>query len=276
MSATKIPTELPDPLNQSSICSSQTDTAAQSDNAVSIEGLETKITQTPPSNPSEPPDEPQASPQSPEISEQEPDACVDVTMDSVHLESKVETGSCQEHVMKKTKQKMPEMQRRLRPMSVQVTRKIHQQRPAAQNITSRLRAKEMLHEDTDESSPPGSKTFRSSFDWAQRRTVPPISVGHPSSSMPSFLKRKHNKGEQNFSVHQLLPGLRVVLRHSQQTVMADHRRVQHGSESQSDWEPSFSQEREEEQSSFRAQISKIEQFLNMEKLRLPKRRRTDD
>ncbi|XP_028305758.1 coiled-coil domain-containing protein 73 [Gouania willdenowi] len=45
---------------------------------------------------------------------------------------------------------------------------------------------------------------------------------------------------------------------------------------QSDWEPSCSQEREDQQSSFRAQISKIEQFLNTERLRLPKRPRTDD
>ncbi|KAM9854724.1 coiled-coil domain-containing protein 73 [Aulostomus maculatus] len=41
-------------------------------------------------------------------------------------------------------------------------------------------------------------------------------------------------------------------------------------------ELSCSQEREEQQSSFRAQISKIEQFLRAERLRLPKRRRTDD
>ncbi|XP_038562126.1 uncharacterized protein LOC119893839 isoform X2 [Micropterus salmoides] len=45
---------------------------------------------------------------------------------------------------------------------------------------------------------------------------------------------------------------------------------------ESDWEPSRSQEREDQQSSFRAQISKIEQFLNSERLRLPKRRRTDN
>ncbi|XP_062245631.1 coiled-coil domain-containing protein 73-like [Platichthys flesus] len=43
-----------------------------------------------------------------------------------------------------------------------------------------------------------------------------------------------------------------------------------------DLEPSFSQEREEQQASFRAQISKIEQFLNTERLRQPKRRKTDN
>ncbi|KAM3609409.1 uncharacterized protein V6R79_014288 [Siganus canaliculatus] len=43
-----------------------------------------------------------------------------------------------------------------------------------------------------------------------------------------------------------------------------------------DWEPCCSQEREDQQSSFRAQISKIEQFLKTERLRLPKRPRTDD
>ncbi|XP_038161456.1 COP1-interactive protein 1-like [Cyprinodon tularosa] len=41
-------------------------------------------------------------------------------------------------------------------------------------------------------------------------------------------------------------------------------------------ELSCSQERETQQSSFRAQISKIEQFLNSERLRFPKRRRTDN
>lgn len=45
---------------------------------------------------------------------------------------------------------------------------------------------------------------------------------------------------------------------------------------ESDWELSCSQEQEDQQSSFRAQISKIEQFLNTERLSLPKRRRTDN
>ncbi|XP_035520300.1 uncharacterized protein LOC118330032 [Morone saxatilis] len=49
-----------------------------------------------------------------------------------------------------------------------------------------------------------------------------------------------------------------------------------GPSSESDREPSCSQEREDQQSSFRAQISKIEQFLNTERLRLPKRRRTEN
>ncbi|XP_068459731.1 coiled-coil domain-containing protein 73 isoform X2 [Clinocottus analis] len=49
-----------------------------------------------------------------------------------------------------------------------------------------------------------------------------------------------------------------------------------GRSSESNWEPFCSQEREDQQSSFRAQISKIEHFLNKERLRLPKRRRTDN
>ncbi|XP_032380510.1 coiled-coil domain-containing protein 73 isoform X3 [Etheostoma spectabile] len=49
-----------------------------------------------------------------------------------------------------------------------------------------------------------------------------------------------------------------------------------GPGSESDWEPSCSQEREDEQSSFRAHISKIEQFLNTERLRLPKRQKTEN
>ncbi|XP_070828070.1 coiled-coil domain-containing protein 73 [Chaetodon trifascialis] len=48
-----------------------------------------------------------------------------------------------------------------------------------------------------------------------------------------------------------------------------------GPSSEPDREPLCSQEREEQQSSFRAHISKIEQFLNTERLRLPKRRRMD-
>ncbi|XP_047452661.1 coiled-coil domain-containing protein 73-like [Mugil cephalus] len=50
-----------------------------------------------------------------------------------------------------------------------------------------------------------------------------------------------------------------------------------GASSESDCEPPcFSQEGEDQQSSLRAQISKIEQFLNAERLHLPKRRRTDN
>ncbi|XP_033491903.1 coiled-coil domain-containing protein 73 [Epinephelus lanceolatus] len=49
-----------------------------------------------------------------------------------------------------------------------------------------------------------------------------------------------------------------------------------GPSSEADLEFSCSQEREDQQSSFRAQISKIEQFLNTERLRLPKRRKTDN
>lgn len=46
--------------------------------------------------------------------------------------------------------------------------------------------------------------------------------------------------------------------------------------SESEWDSSCSQEQEGQQSSFRAHISKIEQFLHNERLRLPKRPRTDD
>ncbi|MEQ2290544.1 hypothetical protein AMECASPLE_004245 [Ameca splendens] len=45
---------------------------------------------------------------------------------------------------------------------------------------------------------------------------------------------------------------------------------------ESDWDPPCSEVRETQQSSLRAQISKIEQFLNSERLRLPKRHRTDN
>lgn len=42
-----------------------------------------------------------------------------------------------------------------------------------------------------------------------------------------------------------------------------------------DWDPSCSQDTEDMQSSFRAQISKIEHFLKKDRLRLPKRQKTD-
>ncbi|XP_035769775.1 sporulation-specific protein 15-like [Neolamprologus brichardi] len=48
-----------------------------------------------------------------------------------------------------------------------------------------------------------------------------------------------------------------------------------GPSSESNWELSCSQERDDQQESFRAQISKIEQFLKTERLRLPKRQRTE-
>ncbi|KAK5867923.1 hypothetical protein PBY51_012378 [Eleginops maclovinus] len=49
-----------------------------------------------------------------------------------------------------------------------------------------------------------------------------------------------------------------------------------GPSTETDGDMSCSQEREDQQASFRTQISKIEQFLNTERLRLPKRRKTDN
>ncbi|KAE8295844.1 hypothetical protein D5F01_LYC04578 [Larimichthys crocea] len=109
-------------------------------------------------------------------------------MDTVHLESKIETGSCQEHVMKKVEDAQT-TQTDVRPSN----KKDAPTEAGSAKCHKQCQVKEMLHRDANESSPPGSKTFRSSFDWA---TVPPISEQHlsaPSSAIPSFLKRKHNK-----------------------------------------------------------------------------------
>eukprot|EP00064_Thunnus_orientalis_P005099 superscaffoldBa00000487_g5112 len=78
-------------------------------------------------------------------------------------------------------------------------------------------------------------------------------------------------GEQSFSVHHFFSGVHLC-----QCSQCSRTTPTARPKSESDWELSCSQEREEQQSSFRAQISKIEQFLNTERLRLPKRRRTDN
>ncbi|XP_073327458.1 coiled-coil domain-containing protein 73 isoform X2 [Pagrus major] len=407
-SIANIPTEVFKPLNQSSVGSSQTNTAGlptQSDNIVSIQGLETNATQTQPSNPSiitrnmEQTDEmcdahvredcvlvttmiePRALPQSQERSEREcgqlrslvtddedgdssasmkregqstvdthendtcetvpehvkksdlKDACVDATIDSETIESEVETGSCQEHMKhenventgdeKKTKRDVcPSHESDTTPETSSAICYVHST------------AKEMLLEDTNESSLPSNKTYKSSLDWScsQRKTGSVASeqnqsgpvglLSHPSITMPRFLKSKHNKVPLVIaSASDLLNASSVCgtaaswRRHKQgelkamgETATADmesraslsissfpvstssvtvtrlpwqntpecSRAQAPGPSSGLDLELSCSQEREDQQSSFRAQISKIEQFLNTERLRLPKRRRTDN
>ncbi|KAF1387170.1 hypothetical protein PFLUV_G00102570 [Perca fluviatilis] len=318
------------------------------------------------------------------------DGCADITMDSVNLESWVETGSYQEHmendqiedvgdaktIKSETVLKLsvhPSHESNASPETG--SKKCYEQSPA----------KELLLDDTFELSLPSNKTCRSSFDLgsAQRKTKSmfldctkseqqdlqavkeaynelhqghtelssqakvqaqhiyelegsPMSeqnksgsgglLRHPASTIPMFLKGKHNKVPLVISkASDLLNassvcGTAASTRRQQgewkalgetfrETATADMESRASvsitsfpvstsitvsrlswpttpgcsrgpssavGPGSESDWEPSCSQERENQQSSFRAHISKIEQFLNTERLRLPKRRKTEN
>ncbi|XP_035858596.1 uncharacterized protein LOC116057600 isoform X4 [Sander lucioperca] len=402
-SAANILTEPSGPLNQSSICSSQTNSAplaAPSDGIVSVQEFKTTTTQTQLNNPSDITSdmkqtdkmcdneecvlvttmvESQALPQSQvtdnddngyssaykkkesqsnvdtcendawetaqELMEKSnlKDACADITMDTVNLESWVETGSYQEHMendeiedaghAKTTKSETvlklsvhPSHESNASPETG--SKKCYEQSPA----------KELLLDDTIELSLPSNKTYRSAFDLgsAQRKTGSPMSqqnksgsdgvLRHPASTIPMFLKSKHNKVPLVISrASDLLNassvcGTAASTRRQQgewkalgetfrETATADMESRASvsitsfpvstsitvsrlswpttpgcsraptsavGPGSESDWEPSCSQEREDQQSSFRAHISKIEQFLNTERLRLPKRRKTEN
>ncbi|XP_035858597.1 uncharacterized protein LOC116057600 isoform X5 [Sander lucioperca] len=445
-SAANILTEPSGPLNQSSICSSQTNSAplaAPSDGIVSVQEFKTTTTQTQLNNPSDITSdmkqtdkmcdneecvlvttmvESQALPQSQvtdnddngyssaykkkesqsnvdtcendawetaqELMEKSnlKDACADITMDTVNLESWVETGSYQEHMendeiedaghAKTTKSETvlklsvhPSHESNASPETG--SKKCYEQSPA----------KELLLDDTIELSLPSNKTYRSAFDLgsAQRKTKSmfldcikseqqdlqavkelhqgytelssqakvqaqhiyelegsPMSqqnksgsdgvLRHPASTIPMFLKSKHNKVPLVISrASDLLNassvcGTAASTRRQQgewkalgetfrETATADMESRASvsitsfpvstsitvsrlswpttpgcsraptsavGPGSESDWEPSCSQEREDQQSSFRAHISKIEQFLNTERLRLPKRRKTEN
>lgn len=237
-SAANILTEPSGPLNQSSICSSQTNSAplaAPSDGIVSVQEFKTTTTQTQLNNPSDITSdmkqtdkmcdneecvlvttmvESQALPQSQvtdnddngyssaykkkesqsnvdtcendawetaqELMEKSnlKDACADITMDTVNLESWVETGSYQEHMendeiedaghAKTTKSETvlklsvhPSHESNASPETG--SKKCYEQSPA----------KELLLDDTIELSLPSNKTYRSAFDLgsAQRKTV---------------------------------------------------------------------------------------------------------
>ncbi|XP_032380506.1 coiled-coil domain-containing protein 73 isoform X1 [Etheostoma spectabile] len=401
-SAAKIPTEPSGPLNESSICCSQTNSAslaAQSDGIVGIQEFETTTTQTQLNNLSDITSdmkqadkmcdneecvllttmlESHAFPQSQVTDnddngyssackkesqsnvktwENDPcetgqelmeksnlkDACAYITMDTVNLESWIETGSYQEHMendkiedagdAKTTKSETvlklsvhPSHESNASPETG--SKKYYEQSPA----------NKLLLDDTIELSLPSNKTYRSSFDLgsAQTKTGSPMSeqnnsgsgglLRHPASTIPMFLKSKHNKVPLVISrASDLLNassvcGTAASIRRQQgewkalgetfrETATADMESSASvsvtsfpvstsitvsrlswpttpgcsraptstvGPGSESDWEPSCSQEREDEQSSFRAHISKIEQFLNTERLRLPKRQKTEN
>ncbi|KAK2918221.1 hypothetical protein Q8A73_004967 [Channa argus] len=268
-------------------------------------------------------------------------ACLDLTMDTVDIESEVKSGSCQDHIIEQIGDEQTNKSK--------VDLRLHSNECAAgghSDCSEQNPAKQMLLDNT-ESFLPSKKRYKSSFDWSsgQRKTassrtqsdvliLPQFIEGteqntswsgknhkHPPSTKPMFLKSKHNKVPLVISRASVLlnassvSGTPASLRRPQQkeweaveetfreTIAADMESKASGSTSsskvssrpwqatsgcsgaytsaaghisESDWEPSCSQESEDQQSSLRAQISKIEQFLNAERLRLPKRQRTDN
>ncbi|XP_074488261.1 coiled-coil domain-containing protein 73 isoform X2 [Sebastes fasciatus] len=282
------------------------------------------------------------------------DACADITIDTAVLESRVETGSSQEH----TENYKIEDAGNAKTTKTDLKLSVHSSHESdaspetgSTKCYEQSPAKEMPLDDTNEFPLLSNKTYRSSFDWgsAQRkpegsRTKSDVSIlhqfvqgssmfepntsgpsellRHPPSTIPMFLKSKHNKVPLVITrASDLLNASSVsgtaastrrnpqgepkalgetcretatadkesrasfpfsssitVSRLSWQTTPGCSRAPTSaaGPSSGSDWEPSCSQEREDQQSSFRAQISKIEQFLNTERLRLPKRPKTDN
>ncbi|KAF3689188.1 hypothetical protein EXN66_Car004860 [Channa argus] len=271
-------------------------------------------------------------------------ACLDLTMDTVDIESEVKSGSCQDHIIEQIGDEQTNKSK--------VDLRLHSNECAAgghSDCSEQNPAKQMLLDNT-ESFLPSKKRYKSSFDWSsgQRKTassrtqsdvliLPQFIEGteqntswsgknhkHPPSTKPMFLKSKHNKGDgfplvisraSDLLNASSVSGTPASLRRPQQkeweaveetfreTIAADMESKASGSTSsskvssrpwqatsgcsgaytsaaghisESDWEPSCSQESEDQQSSLRAQISKIEQFLNAERLRLPKRQRTDN
>ncbi|XP_031731534.1 coiled-coil domain-containing protein 73 isoform X2 [Anarrhichthys ocellatus] len=279
------------------------------------------------------------------------DACADTTMDTADLE----TSSSRERVLNdkiddagdaKTTKTEADLKPSVHPA--------HESDASPESGGSKCYepspAKEPLHDGTNEGPLLSNKTYRSSFDWgsAQRRagssrdesdvsvlhqfvqgspsseqntSGPGGLLRHPPSTIPMFLKSKHEKvplvitrasdllnassvsGTAASAARRRQGGRGALGKTCGETATADTESRASlsipsfpvsrlplqstpgcsraptsaaGPSSESDWGPVCSQEREDQQSSFRAQISKIEQFLNTERLRLPKRRRTDN
>nr|XP_020460008.1 coiled-coil domain-containing protein 73 isoform X4 [Monopterus albus] len=274
------------------------------------------------------------------------DACVDM-MGNVSLESEVKPGNCQDKLGDASDARATKSNSDLK--SDQRVHKIHESPETSCSKFYKLPlTKEMKVANTDTSSLPSSKTYRS-FDWGstQRKTenqvvqVPLQSseqntseshgqLRHSLSTIPMFLTSKHNEGGvpliitrasdmlNAFSVSGTAASSRrrqqgkwkTMAETSTETVAADTESrtspsfssylvstsssvvstvswqatpgcsrglpFAAGLISESDSELSSSQERGDQQSSFRAQISKIEEFLNAERLYLPKRQRTEN
>ncbi|KAF3854375.1 hypothetical protein F7725_022430 [Dissostichus mawsoni] len=253
------------------------------------------------------------------------DACANITMETVDLESQVETHSCREQLKNDKIEDAGDAKMTTSKTDLKLF--VHQS-PGSNALpgNSSINVNEMLHEGTSELSLPSYRTHRSSLDWAgakrknsEASTLHPSAQGSPMSeqntsdssglrhcTIPLFLKSKRTKvslgllpshrdnsresgkirerpakRRQTWSVtKQIMKGAELLwpLLHFQSTLLQQsagcHGRTPQGPSTDGDL--SCSQEREDQQASFRTQISKIEQFLNTERLRLPKRRKTDN
>ncbi|KAJ4938410.1 hypothetical protein JOQ06_003030, partial [Pogonophryne albipinna] len=270
------------------------------------------------------------------------DACADITMETVDLESQVETLGCREQL--KNDKIEDAGDEKMTTSKTDLKLFVHQSHGSnALPGNSTINVNEMLHEGTSELSLPSNKTYRSSLDWAgatrknsEASTLHPSAQGSPMSeqntsdssglrhcTIPLFLKSKRTKvplvisrasdllnassvsgtaastqrqqqGERKDSGETCKEtanmGSRASLsttsfpvntstavsRLSWQNTPGCSRAPTSAAGPSTDGDLSCSQERENQQASFRTQISKIEQFLNTERLRLPKRRKTDN
>ncbi|XP_033940203.1 coiled-coil domain-containing protein 73 isoform X2 [Pseudochaenichthys georgianus] len=266
------------------------------------------------------------------------DACADITMEAVDLESQVETLCCREQ--RKDDKIEDAGDAKMTTSETDLKLCVHQSHGSdALPGNSSIHANEMLHEGTSELSLPSNRTYRSSLDWAgakrkhsEASTLHPSAQGSPMSEQstsgssglrPLFLKSKRTKvplvisrasdllnassvsgtapstqrqpqGERKDSGETCKEtanmGSRASLsttsfpvntsaavsRLSWQNTPGCSRAPTSAAGPSKDGDLSCSQEREDQQASFRTQISKIEQFLNTERLRLPKRRKTDN
>ncbi|XP_033997486.1 coiled-coil domain-containing protein 73-like [Trematomus bernacchii] len=269
------------------------------------------------------------------------DACADITMETVDLESQVETHSCREQLKNDKIEDAGDAKMTTSKTDLKLVHQSHGSNALPGN--SSINVNDMLHEGTSELSLPSNRTYRSYLDWAgakrknsEASTLHPSAQGFPMSeqntsdssglrhcTIPLFLKSKRTKvplvisrasdllnassvsgtaastqrqqqGERKDSGETCKEtanmGSRASLsttsfpvntstavsRLSWQNTPGCSRAPTSAAGPSTDGDLSCSQEREDQQASFRTQISKIEQFLNTERLRLPKRRKTDN
>ncbi|KAK5902780.1 hypothetical protein CesoFtcFv8_008005 [Champsocephalus esox] len=258
------------------------------------------------------------------------DACADITMEAVGLESQVETLCCREQLKDDKMEDAGDAKMTTSKSDLKLC--VHHSHGSdALPGHSSIHANEVLHEGTSELSLPSNRTYRSSLDWAgakrkhsEASTLHPSAQGSPKSEQnasgssglrPLFLKSKRTKVPlvisrasdllNASSVSGTAPSTQrqqqgetcketanmgsraslsttsfpvntstAVSRLSWQNTPGCSRAPTSAAGPSTDL--SCSQEREDQQASFRTQISKIEQFLNTERLRLPKRRKTDN
>lgn len=107
------------------------------------------------------------------------DACADITMDTVDLESQVETLCCREQLEKDKIEDAGDAKMTTSKTDLKLS--VHQSHGSdALPGNSSIHANEMLHEGTSELSLPSNRTYRSALDWAgakrkhsEASTLPP-------------------------------------------------------------------------------------------------------